>query len=85
MDKEFTSDFFDDAITEWRKDKLPLEDGSFRYRCCFIYANNERCIKMTSIQNSLLCSPTNINTTKYCKTHIRTYNTSKSSAPTFHT
>lgn len=83
MDKEFTSDFFDDASMQWRKDKLPLEDGSFRYRCCYVYANEERCIKMTAIQNSLLSVPNNINATKYCKTHLRTY--SKSSAPTFQT
>jgi hypothetical protein len=77
MNKEFNSDFFDDASAEWRKNKLPIEDGSFRYRCCFVYKNGDQCIKMTDIQNSLLCygsnnKETNMKATQYCVTHLRT-------------
>lgn len=69
--EEFNSDFFNDASYEWRKNKILLCEGTFRYRCCFTNMNNERCENPRMNQRY---SDTLLHTNKafFCKKHLRT-------------
>ena len=45
MNKEFDSNFFDDASKCWRKNKIKLKNGEYAYKCCGITKKNKRCIR----------------------------------------
>ena len=45
MNKEFDSNFFDDASKCWRKNKIKLKNGEYAYKCCGLTKKNKRCIR----------------------------------------
>ena len=57
MDKEFDSDFFDNASYEWRRNKIKISDFEFTYKCETILKNGNNCSKKVcqkSLNNILL-------------------------------
>jgi hypothetical protein len=69
--EEFTSDFFDNASYEWRKNKIRLSEGTFKYRCCFTTFIIYICEKMRENQGiSASLMPTN--KSYFCSKHLRT-------------
>ena len=69
--EEFNSDFFDDASYEWRKNKILLCEGTFRYRCCFTNIKDERCNKMR-VNQGYSASLIHTNKAYFCSKHLRT-------------
>lgn len=51
---------FDVASSEWRKNKIYLGNGEFRYKCCYISVKNIPC-KNIRLTNSELCKIHNKN------------------------
>ena len=43
MNKEFDSNFFDDASKCWRKNKIKLKNGEYAYKCCGLTKKNTHC------------------------------------------
>jgi hypothetical protein len=76
MNKEFNSNFFDDASKCWRKNKIKLKNGEFAYKCCGLTKNNTRCIrKVYSSGNASAIDKQKHNifqTWFFCKVHINT-------------
>ena len=84
MNKEFDSNFFDDASKCWRKNKIKLKNGEYAYKCCGITKKNKRCIrKVYSSANASTNASTNASnidkhkhnifqTWFFCKVHINT-------------
>ena len=84
MNKEFDSNFFDDASKCWRKNKIKLKNGEYAYKCCGITKKNKRCIrKVYSSANASTNASTNASnidkhkhnifqTWFFCKDHINT-------------
>ena len=68
--EEFTSDFFDNASYEWRKNKIRLSEGHFKYKCCFTNVNNERCEKMR-VNQCILENLIHTNKSYFCTKHLR--------------
>ncbi len=84
MNKEFDSNFFDDASKCWRKNKIKLKNGEYAYKCCGITKKNKRCIRKVysnssanananSSTNAIIKHKHNIfQTWFFCKVHINT-------------
>jgi len=74
MDKEFDSNFFDDASECWRKNKIKLKNGCYAYKCCSLTKNNKRCIRRVYDQiNDKNKKKYHIfQTWFFCKIHINT-------------
>jgi hypothetical protein len=78
MNKEFDSNFFDDASKCWKKNKIKLKNGEYAYKCCGITKKNTRCIR--KVYNSTNASANATDKHKYdifqtwffCKVHINT-------------
>jgi len=51
---------FDDASKEWRKNKVAMENGTFRYRCAHFSTKKQEFCK----NRTFLKSP-------YCRFHIK--------------
>ena len=80
MNKEFDSNFFDDASKCWRKNKIKLKNGEYAYKCCGITKKNTRCIRKVYSSANANASANAIDKHKYdifqtwffCKVHINT-------------
>lgn len=80
---EFTSDFFDNASTSWKKNKKFKKHRMVGYKCCWIHKNGRRCIKTTmdsKIDNKYIYTmdytiTSNIkkNRSVFCKQHINRF------------
>ena len=76
MNKEFDSNFFDDASKCWRKNKIKLKNGDYAYKCCGLTKNNTRCIR--KVYSSATANardkhkPDIFQTWFFCKIHINT-------------
>ena len=55
MDTEFTPDFFDNASTVWKNNKIKLIDNTYNYRCCMILSNEKRCKKAIFNKDTVFC------------------------------
>ena len=62
----FDSNFFDDASSCWRENKISKQNGTFLYRCCAITKKNTRC-KLPILNNKKYILLDN----KYCKVHMK--------------
>ena len=78
MNKEFDSNFFDDASKCWKKNKIKLKNGEYAYKCCGLTKKNKRCIRR--VYNSANANASSTDKYKYdifqtwffCKVHINT-------------
>ena len=68
MDKEFDSNFFDNASYEWRKNKVKLNNCEFTYKCEIILKNGNNCSKKVCKQ-----SLNNILLKHLCAIHYKQY------------
>ena len=82
MNKEFDSNFFDDASKCWRKNKIKLKNGEYAYKCCGLTKKNKRCIRKVyssagananaSANASTIDKHNIFQTWFFCKVHINT-------------
>jgi hypothetical protein len=74
MNKEFDSNFFDDASKCWKKNKIKLKNGEYAYKCCGLTKKNARCIR--KVYNSTSATDKYkydiFQTWFFCKVHINT-------------
>lgn len=49
---------FDEASIEWRKNKTLIKNGHFRYSCCKITKNNNKCLRKPYLKYN------------FCKMHL---------------
>lgn len=46
---------FDDASKEWRKNKVPIGNGAFRYRCAHFSLKKQQFCKNNPVVSSSFC------------------------------